>query len=92
MPWRGRIVPALGGGAGQAGLGAVGESVAMPLSYYDNNIWGTVCLAQAMQRAGVRTLVFNSSATVYGGQKVVPIPETASVMRKLEELLSFTKD
>ena len=62
-----------------AGLKAVGESASLPLAYYDNNVGGTVCLAQAMQRAGVRTLVFSSSATVYGDQKVVPIPETASL-------------
>ena len=61
-----------------AGLKAVGESVARPLLYYDNNISGTVCLLEVMQRHSVRTLVFSSSATVYGDQKVVPVAETAS--------------
>lgn len=49
-----------------AGLKAVGESVADPLAYYDNNIASTVALAHAMDAAGVRDLVFSSSATVYG--------------------------
>lgn len=61
-----------------AGLKAVGESVAKPLLYYDNNISGAVCLLETMQRHAVRTLVFSSSATVYGDQKVVPVAETAS--------------
>jgi len=49
-----------------AGLKAVGESVHNPLAYYDNNVVGTVRLLQAMQECGVKTLVFSSSATVYG--------------------------
>ena len=49
-----------------AGLKAVGESVARPLAYYDNNVSGTVALLECMQEAGVRTIVFSSSATVYG--------------------------
>jgi UDP-glucose 4-epimerase len=49
-----------------AGLMAVGESVEQPLSYYDNNVSGTVTLCQAMAAAGVFTLVLSSSATVYG--------------------------
>jgi UDP-glucose 4-epimerase len=49
-----------------AGLKAVGESTADPLRYYDNNVGGSSTLLQAMQRAGVRTLIFSSSATVYG--------------------------
>ena len=49
-----------------AGLKAVGESVAEPLRYYDNNVAGTVALLEVMQVAGVRDLVFSSSATVYG--------------------------
>lgn len=49
-----------------AGLKAVGESVAQPLRYYDNNVHGSVVLMQAMQQCGVKTLVFSSSATVYG--------------------------
>jgi len=62
-----------------AGLKAVGESVTQPLRYYDNNVGGTLHLLEAMQRAGVRTLVFSSSATVYGIPKHVPITEEAPV-------------
>jgi len=58
-----------------AGLKAVGESVAKPLEYYDNNVRGTLELLAAMRRAGVRTLVFSSSATVYGDAASVPIRE-----------------
>ena len=58
-----------------AALKAVGESVREPLRYYDNNVAGTVTLLQAMQRAGVRTLVFSSSATVYGDPAQLPIRE-----------------
>src|SRR5690606_6505619 len=58
-----------------AGLKAVGESVAMPLAYYDNNVHGSVQLLQAMQRAQVRTLVFSSSATVYGDPQALPLTE-----------------
>ncbi len=56
-----------------AGLKAVGESVSEPL----NNVHGTLCLIEAMGRADVKTLVFSSSATVYGIPEVVPIPECA---------------
>lgn len=62
-----------------AGLKAVGESVAQPLRYYDNNVGGTVTLCQAMAEAGVFTLVFSSSATVYGHPATVPITEDAQV-------------
>ena len=48
-----------------AGLKAVGESVAQPLRYYHNNITGTLILCQVMQEAGVKKMVFSSSATVY---------------------------
>ncbi|MBC8007780.1 MAG: UDP-glucose 4-epimerase GalE [Prolixibacteraceae bacterium] len=58
-----------------AGLKAVGESVAKPLLYYDNNVAGTVSLLEAMAEAGVKTLVFSSSATVYGDPPTVPITE-----------------
>jgi UDP-glucose 4-epimerase len=60
-----------------AGLKAVGESVAQPLRYFDNNVGGTLCLLQAMQAAGVKTLVFSSSATVYGDPQTLPITEDA---------------
>lgn len=58
-----------------AGLKAVGESVEIPLDYYENNAGGTLSLCQAMRVAGVRTLVFSSSATVYGDPARVPIQE-----------------
>ncbi len=58
-----------------AALKAVGESVAQPLRYYDNNVAGTVTLLQAMQAAQVRTMVFSSSATVYGDPASLPIRE-----------------
>ena len=58
-----------------AGDKAVGESVAQPLKYYRNNIGGTVSLLEAMQASACRTLVFSSSATVYGDPASVPITE-----------------
>ncbi|NBP51128.1 MAG: UDP-glucose 4-epimerase GalE, partial [Actinobacteria bacterium] len=58
-----------------AGLKAVGESVEQPLAYYDNNVVGTLRLLEAMQDAGVREIVFSSSATVYGEPQRLPIDE-----------------
>jgi UDP-glucose 4-epimerase len=58
-----------------AGLKAVGESVAQPLRYYDNNVSGSVALFETMAKFGVKTLVFSSSATVYGDPASVPILE-----------------
>ena len=58
-----------------AGLKAVGESVRAPLSYYENNVAGTLSLCQAMAAAGVFRLVFSSSATVYGEPAQMPISE-----------------
>ncbi len=60
-----------------AGLKAVGESVERPLAYYDNNVAGSVALLECMTEAGVKTLVFSSSATVYGDPVSVPIREDA---------------
>ena len=60
-----------------AGLKAVGESVAEPLSYYTNNIVSTLNLLEAMQAEGVRDLVFSSSATVYGDGRTPPFREDA---------------
>jgi UDP-glucose 4-epimerase len=60
-----------------AGLKAVGESVADPLRYYENNVFGTTTLLQAMAQAGVKRFVFSSSATVYGDPDTVPIEESA---------------
>lgn len=58
-----------------AGLKAVGESVEKPLEYYDNNVTGSLVLFEEMVRAGVKSLVFSSSATVYGDPVSVPITE-----------------
>lgn len=58
-----------------AGLKAVGESVSRPLYYYDNNVHGSLVLFETMAEAGVKTLVFSSSATVYGDPHTVPIKE-----------------
>ncbi len=58
-----------------AGLKAVGESVAQPLRYYDNNVKGSLILFEAMAEAGVHHIVFSSSATVYGDPHTVPIQE-----------------
>jgi UDP-glucose 4-epimerase len=60
-----------------AGLKAVGESVAQPLAYYDNNVGGTLSLLRAMQACGVWRMVFSSSATVYGVPESLPINEYA---------------
>ena len=62
-----------------AGLKAVGESVTKPLAYWDVNVCGSRQLLAAMQRAGCRTMVFSSSATLYGIPDLVPIPESAEV-------------
>jgi UDP-glucose 4-epimerase len=62
-----------------AGLKAVGESVAQPLRYFDNNVGGTMSLLKAMERADVRRIVFSSSATVYGNPEQVPIDESSKL-------------
>jgi UDP-glucose 4-epimerase len=62
-----------------AGLKAVGESVSMPMTYYDNNIGGTIILCDVMNKYNVRNLVFSSSATVYGDPASVPIDESFPV-------------
>jgi UDP-glucose 4-epimerase len=58
-----------------AGLKAVGESVTIPLSYYHNNVTGTLILCEVMEKHNVKNLVFSSSATVYGDPHKVPITE-----------------
>lgn len=58
-----------------AGLKAVGESVEKPLHYYDNNITGSIVLVETMMESGIFSIVFSSSATVYGDPASVPITE-----------------
>ncbi|MBQ9358951.1 MAG: UDP-glucose 4-epimerase GalE [Abditibacteriota bacterium] len=58
-----------------AGFKAVGESVSKPMEYYENNLQSTFNLVRAMKKYGVRTLVFSSSATVYGSPASVPVRE-----------------
>lgn len=59
-----------------AGLKAVGESVSKPLEYYDNNVYGTLVLLEAMREAQVKNFIFSSSATVYGDQPKIPYVES----------------
>ena len=58
-----------------AGLKAVGESVAKPWEYYENNIAGTLTLVDVMRKHGVKNIIFSSSATVYGNPAFIPITE-----------------
>ena len=60
-----------------AGLKAVGESVSMPLEYYDNNLYSTVVLCETMRDHGVKNIVFSSSATVYSGDNTMPLRENS---------------
>lgn len=59
-----------------AGLKAVGESVSKPLEYYNNNVFGTLVLLEAMRAAQVKNFIFSSSATVYGDQPKIPYVES----------------
>ncbi len=58
-----------------AGLKAVGESVRLPIAYYDNNLVSTLTLVETMQKFGVKNIVFSSSATVYGTPETLPLTE-----------------
>jgi UDP-glucose 4-epimerase len=58
-----------------AGLKAVGESVAKPLEYYENNMSGTFTLIDVMRQHGCKNIIFSSSATVYGDPAIIPITE-----------------
>lgn len=60
-----------------AGLKSVNESVTQPLAYYDNNVTGSLVLFESMAEAGVKRLVFSSSASIYGDAEVVPVSEDA---------------
>jgi UDP-glucose 4-epimerase len=62
-----------------AGLKAVGESIQKPLTYYDNNVSGSIILAEVMNEFGIHILVFSSSATVYGNPENLPISENSPV-------------
>src|SRR5688500_12347421 len=62
-----------------AGKKAVGESVELPLEYYENNVAATVSLLKVMQRHGVRDIVFSSSCTVYGDPDRVPVTEDCAL-------------
>ncbi|ABW67652.1 UDP-glucose 4-epimerase GalE [Desulfosudis oleivorans] len=77
-------------------LKAVGESTTDPLTYYANNVAGSVVLFEAMEAAGVKNIVFSSSATVYGDPETVPVTEAAAICpcnpygrtkRMIEEML-----
>ena len=60
-----------------AGLKAVGESVAMPWEYYDNNLNSTLVLTKVMKEVGMKNIIFSSSATVYSGENEMPLRETS---------------
>ncbi|MCL2604995.1 MAG: UDP-glucose 4-epimerase GalE [Defluviitaleaceae bacterium] len=62
-----------------AGLKAVGESVAIPIAYYKNNLLSTLALLEAMKRHKVRNFIFSSSATVYSGDNTMPLTEEANL-------------
>ena len=62
-----------------AGLKAVGESVAMPLEYYDNNLFTTITLCKSMGEHGVKQIIFSSSATVYTGDNEMPLREDSRI-------------
>jgi len=62
-----------------AGLKAVGESVSIPLEYYSNNLDSTISLCSAMQRHGIRKLIFSSSATVYNATEKMPLTEDSLI-------------
>lgn len=74
-----------------AGLKAVGESVAKPLEYYDNNLSSTLVLLDTMRRHNVKQLVFSSSATVYGTPSELPLRETSPVGAGLTNPYGKTK-
>lgn len=74
-----------------AGLKAVGESVAKPIEYYDNNINSTLSLLKVMQKHSVRKLVFSSSATVYGTPSELPLSENSQVGIGITNPYGWTK-
>jgi UDP-glucose 4-epimerase len=74
-----------------AGLKAVAESIEQPLRYYSNNIGGTVALCEVMQETGMRTLIFSSSATVYGTPEALPLTEESPVGNGITNPYGWTK-
>lgn len=74
-----------------AGLKAVGESVAEPLRYYQNNLDSTLALLEVMQATGIHQLVFSSSATVYGDPEQLPLTETSRVGVGITNPYGWTK-
>ena len=62
-----------------AGYKAVGESVEKPIEYYTNNVSGTLNLLDVMRKHNVKTIIFSSSATVYGDPEIVPITEMCKI-------------
>ena len=74
-----------------AGLKAVGESVEKPLEYYENNIGGTIKLLKAMNKTGVKKMIFSSSATVYGDQGVAKLDETMETGKGITNPYGRTK-
>lgn len=74
-----------------AGLKAVGESVAEPLRYYQNNIDSTLALCEVMQKHGVKKLIFSSSATVYGTPEELPLTEDSPIGSGITNPYGWTK-
>jgi UDP-glucose 4-epimerase len=74
-----------------AGLKAVGESVEQPLTYYENNLVSTLTLLKAMEKHGVKKLIFSSSATVYGTPEALPLTEESRVGAGLTNPYGKTK-
>ena len=75
-----------------AGLKAVGESVEIPMTYYDNNIHGTLCLCETMKKYGVKKMIFSSSATVYGTSDKDHAGFSYINIRSEEIIILFIKD
>ena len=75
-----------------AAYSLVGESMVNPLKYYENNLYGTKQLLEAMVAAGVNKIVFSSTAATYGEPKSIPIPRIHLFPFRTQKLSSFTPD
>jgi UDP-glucose 4-epimerase len=75
-----------------AGLKAVGESVELPISYYHNNITGTLILCEVMKKHNVKKIVFSSSATVYGMNNKSPLTEDLPLSATISSYSAFRKE